>query len=133
VTTAASPIQAALATTITGDTTLAALLAGEKVYSQATLPADPAVSYIVLGMVSEDESHQRFQGAGMASGVATLDVFAADQMRALAIYGELDRLLHRTRLTLAGVTMRRGRLALTTILPDPLGVHLVAKYATLSR
>jgi hypothetical protein len=132
-TTAASPIQTALATALLADATLIALLAGEDVYSQATLPAAPTLPYVVLGPVTEGETAVRFQAAGWADGTAQLDVYAADQTAALAIYTRLHALLHRTTLTLSGATLLRGRLSLVTTLADPVGVHLVARYATLAR
>jgi hypothetical protein len=131
---AAWPIDKAVATTLTGDAPLAALLAGEQVYSQGTVAPDAALDYVVLAGSAEGDARPAFQRQAWADGALTIDVYAADKGRALVIYGHLRRLLDGTVLDLSGDgrTLLRGRLSLVATIADPPtgGVHLVARYAT---
>lgn len=119
------PLHVAIAAAINGDVTLAALLAGDRVYS-LTAPRSAPFDYIVLAG-SSAQDFPTFSRAG-ERGVITLDAWTVgdDQMTQLQMYGEARRVLHNVVLALVGTTQKHclGQLALATTISDPSGEYL---------
>lgn len=101
----------ALAIAIVGDTTLAGLLAEDKVYS-GMAPEQTPFSYITIGSMSEAERRMFMKGG--AEGKITMNIWTrgGGQMAVAAIYKALNALLYNTRLTLSSGHIMSGKLKL---------------------
>lgn len=132
---AAWPIDVAIAAALNADGTLAAKLAGDKVYSLVA-PKDSVFPYLVLGDGPEDQ-FRTFGRQGHANDLAIHIWSQTDQKKGvLTIYDDLERILDRQKLALANPanTMVRMATKLQTILVEPDGItfHGVARVEVLS-
>lgn len=121
-------LQIAMVNAIEGDAPLAALLAGDKVYS-GVVPEGSPLDYLQLGTSGESPGAHAFGMPG-STGEEEVHIWTADvsKMSALAIYRELSRVL--ARLPLPAHTMLVGRCELVTVLADPsrTAMHGVVRY-----
>jgi hypothetical protein len=132
---AAWPIDVAVAAAFIADGTLAALLAGDRVYSLVA-PKDSAFDYLVLG----DGPEEQFRTFGRQGHTNDLAVHIWSQGRAkqgvLTIYDSIERILDRHTLALTNPqnTMVRMATRLQAVLVEPDGVtfHGVARVSVLS-
>lgn len=132
-TTAAWPIDVAVAAAIEADAAIMALLAGG-VHS-IVAPEGTRLDYVTLGSTSEGD-FDAF-GAEGNDGVLTVHVWTAVMGKgpALAIYGHLQRVLNNVPLVLDGQRHLDGTLSLLDVRPDVdnRSMHLIARYRYLTR
>lgn len=132
---AAWPLDKAIAAAFNGDATLAALLAGDKVYSLVA-PKDSPFDYIVLG--ESIEEHFRTFGRQGHDNDTAIHIWSQRKAKqgVLDIYHEVERILDRQILALAAPanTMVRMATRLQTVIADPDGMtfHGVARAQVLS-
>ncbi len=127
------PLNKMLFQLLTGDATLAAKLAGGKVYS-GRAPTNAPLDYIILGQ--SIETPDDLFGTGGHRGIERLHVWTDDpsKYRASMIANDLHRLLHHTAVTIDGHTLCTGSFSTLGILPDPTGSYTTAmcQYEVLS-
>lgn len=130
---AAWPLDVAVAAAFNADATLAAKLAGDKVYSLVA-EKDSPFDYIVLGDGPEAQ-FRTFGRQGHANDLA-IHIWSQGQAKkgVLDIYGDIERILDRQRLVLTGHTAVRMATRLQAVLVDPDGVtfHGIARAEVLS-
>jgi hypothetical protein len=130
---AAWAIDVAIAAALNGDGTLAAKLAGDKVYSLVA-PKDSPFDYLVLGDGPETQ-FRTFGRQGHANDLA-IHIWSQGQAKkgVLDIYADIERILDRHTLALTANTMVRMATRLQTVLADPDGMtfHGVARAEVLS-
>lgn len=130
---AAWPIDVAVAAAITGDVTLAALLAGDKVYSLVAKKNAP-FDYIVLG--DSPESQFRTFGRGGHANSLTVHLWSQKTQKKgpLTMYDNIERIFDNKPLVISGHTRVSTSTRLITVLADPDGVtfHGVASIDVLS-
>ncbi len=133
---AAADLQVALVDAMVGDSVLAALLSGDKVYSLRVPETTPPVPrpYIVLGS-SLEIPNEAFGRHGVSND-ETGHIWGAkqDKMEVLGIYRELARVL-RAPLTVGGFEAYLPSIRLVTVLSDPDDglAHLVFQYTVRHR
>lgn len=127
--TAVAAVGSAINATLLADATLGGILAGDKVHN-VVAPQGAQYPYITVGESIEQpwESFQRDGNEGIESIHVWSKVLGKSQV--MAIYGHLNRLLHKTTLAVSGSVFVSGRLSLTALLldPDRVTVHLAARY-----
>jgi hypothetical protein len=124
------PLFVAIAGALTADPFVAAKLAGERVYNTVAPNAAP-LDYVVLGgSISESEFWLFTQGASTASLMLHAFCGGDGNRRALELYGELHRVLHRQTIPIEGFGAMTSELRLIDVQPDPDGrtMHLIARY-----
>jgi hypothetical protein len=131
---AAWAIDVAVAAALTGDGTLAAKLAGDKLYSLVA-PKDSPFDYLVLGDGPESQ-FRTFGRQGHANDLA-IHIWSQGQQKkgVLDIYADIERVLDRQKLALTGGnTMVQMATRLQAVLADPDGItfHGVARAEVLS-
>lgn len=140
---AIGPLAAAIVTAISADSTLAALLAGDKIYN-TTAPVGSPFPYLVLGL-SQELPNSMFSAQGVET-YQTIDIWTrkaatagsaatlgADQL--WAIYDGIAGCLNLQRLALANFTMAIGVVTMIATMVDPDGesLHGIARYDVISR
>lgn len=130
--TAVWPLQSALYTRYTGDGTLAARLAGGKVYDEGAVPEGALLSYLVFGTTNEG-AWDSFNRDGNDSA-PMLHIWAATKSAVAAIYADIERLTNNQSLTVTGHSIALLTTRLLTVMRDPSGpMHGVVALRVLSQ
>ena len=131
---AVTQLQAAIDAVIQADATLAARLAGDKVYSDLSPRNETAFPHIVIGQASE--VRKRTFDSKFQDTILTLDVWSADlsKYEAMLIVGDMERLLDATALVVTGHHFVTGELSLLAVMLDPSAkyVHATLHYEALN-
>jgi hypothetical protein len=131
------PIVVGLVAAIEGSSALAALLAGDMVYSPQP-PERTPLDYITVTQPTELPDNvfgARGTAASFQIDIWTKNLLELGNSKQLAIYDELYALLHEKALAMTGFRIVVGTLTLITILPDVDGLtlHGVARYDVIQR
>lgn len=129
---AAWPLEVALATAITADAGCQAVLDGDRVYNEGEVPRDAAPArYLTIGAASEE--HPAVFRRTRSAGTVLLHCWGRNKQDVLAIYAALVPVLQGTTLAVTGHRQIKGRLQLITTMADPAGgLHAVVRYDTLT-
>lgn len=137
-TTAAWPVQVAVASALEADAPLVALLGswgGSPAIYSGQAPEGAPFDRVILGEPAERDFDALMRRGN--EGTLLLDVYTLSPANAaaLAIYGRLVAALDAVPLALTGHALLTGRVSLVTAFgdPDSGGRHLVARYRALTR
>lgn len=132
--TVAWPLQVALVSALEADGPLIAILAGDQIYS-GTAPEGSAFPYLTLGDSTEGDFNAI--GRNGNEGTETIHIWSrvAGKQEVLTIWGHIERILNRKKLTLSAGEQLSGFARLVTVIPDPDGktTHGVVIYRSLAR
>lgn len=134
-TTVAWSLEVALVAALEADAPLTAILAGDQIYS-GTAPEGSAFPYLTLGESTEGEFN-KFMRRGNDT-TCTLHIWSqvGGKQQVLTIWGHLERILNRKKLTLTAPGEQLfGTAQLVTVVSDPDGIttHGVVRYRSLAR